>query len=217
MPQQDRLTIRDFQPGDLQQVAAIAARSFSYELSKVAPLPADKLPGFSIKAGFVYPQSFDGYIVAELNEEVAAVMILKWLHQGRPETKDRLLETIGYGFFTALKLFVFRQMFREKILEKECHIEVIAVKPEARGHNIGNRLLDFGRDFARKHGFEKFSLHVASSNRVALDMYKKAGFKLVKNNRGFFSRLFSGVDEWHYMLQDINHTPELEEKGNNND
>ena len=211
MPQQDRLTIREFQPGDLQQVAAIAARSFKHEFNKIAPLPANKLPDFSIKAGFIYPQPFNGYIVAEVNSQVVAVMILKWLHQDRPQMKPKTLDVIGYGFLAALKLFVFRHMPREKILEKECHIEIIAVKPEARCRNIASRLLDFGRDLACKQGFEKFSLHVASSNKAALNIYKRAGFRLADTKKGFFSRLLASVDEWYYMIKDISPASEPKE------
>lgn len=205
MPQPGAVSIRDFQPDDLKQVADIMACSFRDEINKIASLPQERLPDFLIGVGLVYPRPFAGYIVADLNGEVVAVMILKWLYQGRPEMKLKLLEAMRYGLLTAIKLFISRRLFRKRLTEGECYIEYIAVKPEARHRGIGVRLLDYGRELALQQGLKKYTLHVASSNEAALKMYNKAGFGVVSRKRSLLSVWLSGVREWHYLVQDITH------------
>ncbi len=203
MQEQEVITIRNVQLGDLKQVADIMAYSFKAKLNRILPLPQKYLSDFLIEVGLVYPCPFPGYIVAEVNGEVVAVMVLKWLYQDRPKMKLKLSKAARYSWLTAFKLLISVYIFQENLREGECHIEEIAVKPEARCRGIGTRLLDFGRELAMQNGLKEYTLHVASSNKAALKMYKKAGFRVVSSKRSFFSVWLSGVKEWHYMVQDI--------------
>ena len=210
MQEQEVITIRNVQLGDLKQVADIMAYSFRAKLNRILPLPQKHVSDFLIDVGLVYPCPFPGYIVAELKGEVVAVMVLKWLYQDRPKMKLKLSKAARYGWLTAFKLLISVHILQENLREGECHIEEIAVKPEARYRGIGTRLLDFGRELAMQNGLKEYTLHVASSNKAALKLYKKAGFRLLKSQRSVISRWLFSVKEWHYMVQDITHPIESE-------
>jgi len=60
--------------------------------------------------------------------------------------------------------------------EKEARIMIIAVDKEFRGQGIGKRLLELFEGEAKKLKVEKMRLEVKTSNKVAINLYKKMGF-----------------------------------------
>jgi len=49
---------------------------------------------------------------------------------------------------------------------------------EYRGLGIGNALMDYIIEWAKKHGYEKISLSVFSTNKPAINLYVKFGFEI---------------------------------------
>jgi hypothetical protein len=72
-----QVNIRRFQTCDLKQVADIIAWSFKEKFQRLTSLPQNKMSDFLIKAGVICPSPFPGYIVAEDNNEIFGVMVLK--------------------------------------------------------------------------------------------------------------------------------------------
>ena len=197
------LTIRQFREDDLKQVAAIIANSFKDDFQKIAPLPVDQLPLFLIETGEVFPYPFLGYIVAEQNGEILATMMLKWPKQNMPKVRLQISKALRYGWLTTLKLLVMRYIFAEKPAKGACHVAMIAVKVNARGRGVGTKLLEFGRKFALEKGLTGYTLHVDADNKMAYDLYKRFGFKIIKRQRSLLARWLFGTKEWYYMSQDI--------------
>lgn len=54
----------------------------------------------------------------------------------------------------------------------------MAILSEFRGIGIGNAMMEYMVDWARKKGYEKISLSVFSSNKPAINLYKKFGFDI---------------------------------------
>ncbi|MEM2974869.1 MAG: GNAT family N-acetyltransferase [Candidatus Bathyarchaeia archaeon] len=52
------------------------------------------------------------------------------------------------------------------------------VLKEYRGLGIGNALMDYAIEWAREQGYEKISLSVFSTNKPAINLYKKFGFEI---------------------------------------
>ncbi|RLG45990.1 MAG: hypothetical protein DRN92_06100 [Thermoproteota archaeon] len=96
-----------------------------------------------IKAGVICSSPFLGYIVAEENNEILGVMVLKWLNQNRPPNEHNLLETSKYGWWKVIKLLFGLGILTRKPEPGECYIESIAVKPEVQGKGISTKLLEF--------------------------------------------------------------------------
>ncbi len=197
------LTIRQFREDDLEQVVAILASSFEDDFQKIVPLPAEELPLFLIETGEVSPYPFLGYFVAVHNGEILATMTLRWPKQNRPRPRLHMLKTLRYGWLPTLKLLVMRYIFAEKPAKSACHVAEIAVKANARGRGIGKQLLKFGKELAIERGLTRYTLHVDATNKTALNMYKRFGFKIIKREKSLLARWLLGVKEWYYMSHDI--------------
>ncbi len=73
---------------------------------------------------------------------------------------------LGYG------TLLFRRNSRAARLYSLC------VAPEARGQGVGKALLEALERDGRKRGCERMTLEVRADNRVALGLYRRAGFRL---------------------------------------
>lgn len=197
------LIIRDFQNSDLRPVATILSEAFRDDILKIIHLPNDKIVDFLIDSGEVYPFPFSGYIVAENNEGIIGVMMLKWLKQKRPKVRFPLLKTLKYGWLVTIKLLVERFLFPERPTKDACHIAELAVKPTVEGRGVGTRLLNYGKELALAMGLHKYTLNVDADYERALKLYKKLGFKVVKKYKHPLASWFLGVRGWYFMRYDI--------------
>ncbi|MGP1433075.1 MAG: ribosomal protein S18-alanine N-acetyltransferase [Catonella sp.] len=68
----------------------------------------------------------------------------------------------------------------------EAEIYNVAVKEEARGKGIGQRLLKELIEYGKSDGRRKFLLEVRYGNETAISLYKKLGFKEDGIRSGFY-------------------------------
>lgn len=66
------------------------------------------------------------------------------------------------------------------------HVRDLAVDPLFRRCGLGSRLLDASLDPYRSRGFKRARLEVRVSNRGAIEMYKKHGFRTVASAPGYY-------------------------------
>ena len=66
------------------------------------------------------------------------------------------------------------------------HITNIAITEKLRRKGYGRKLLKFVEKIAAIHKIKKISLEVGSSNRIAQDMYKKYGYKVIRFLRNYY-------------------------------
>jgi [ribosomal protein S18]-alanine N-acetyltransferase len=59
---------------------------------------------------------------------------------------------------------------------KTIRIYSLATNPNYRGQGIGEKLMNYAKDFAKEHCFKTLSLEVSETNNVAVALYNKMGF-----------------------------------------
>lgn len=73
------------------------------------------------------------------------------------------------------------------LLADEAHIVTVAVREDYRGRGIGELLLIAGIALAREHRQAQVTLECRLSNKVALSLYQKYGFRQVGLRRRYYS------------------------------
>lgn len=71
-------------------------------------------------------------------------------------------------------------------LNKIGKIEALFVENQYRGQHIGTELIIYFKKWAKIKGVDIFEIEVLSSNKNAVDIYKKNGFKINKNTMSTF-------------------------------
>ena len=74
-----------------------------------------------------------------------------------------------------------------RLVDKELHILRIAVKPNWRGHGLAARLLDRAFGKAAKSGARNAYLEVRPSNKSAIALYRRQGFRLMGKKREYYT------------------------------
>ena len=64
-------------------------------------------------------------------------------------------------------------------------------------------MLEYGSELAIKMGLHRYTLNVDVTNNGAVDLYKKAGFKILKTRRNILSKWLFDEDAWHFMSQNL--------------
>jgi DNA-binding MarR family transcriptional regulator/GNAT superfamily N-acetyltransferase len=74
-------------------------------------------------------------------------------------------------------------VFVAKESEEIAKLRLLHVEREARGLGIGNRLVEECIQFARQTGYQKMTLWTQSTLHAARNIYKKAGFQVVREEK----------------------------------
>lgn len=77
---------------------------------------------------------------------------------------------------------------------------MLFVEPDARGLGLGKKLVQQCLDFAREKGYAEVVLSTQSILEPARMLYKKAGFRLAREEDGGFAPLNSKGECWEMKL-----------------
>ncbi len=112
------------------------------------------------------------YIVVRKREPPRVPPCTRWLDRWFRKLNSRLPPVVGYGGFW--------------VLGEEAHISTIAVRPDWRGHGIGELLLAAIIDLAATLKAQVVTLEVRVSNRVAQNLYRKYLFEEAGRRRRYY-------------------------------
>ncbi|MBU6446872.1 MAG: GNAT family N-acetyltransferase, partial [Verrucomicrobia bacterium] len=76
--------------------------------------------------------------------------------------------------------FEYLKPFYDVHIPNSLYLFTLAVIGEFQGQGIGAQLISIAKLRAQEHGFTSLSLHAWADNQKALELYKKSGFKVVK-------------------------------------
>ncbi len=58
-----------------------------------------------------------------------------------------------------------------------------------------------------KNGLKELTLYVVSSNKRAVKLYEKLGFKIIRTQKSLLTKWILGTTEWHHMRYGIEGNP----------
>ena len=93
------------------------------------------------------------------------------------------IEVIGYAM--ARLEFGFSEIHRLKFARKG-HLVSIAVMPEHRSKGIGSALLNAEFEAMEQSSCQETYLEVRTTNKTAIEMYKKLGYTVARRLRGYY-------------------------------
>ncbi|MCI0444060.1 ribosomal protein S18-alanine N-acetyltransferase, partial [bacterium] len=79
------------------------------------------------------------------------------------------------------------------ILNKEVHINNIAVHPAWQGMGLGRSMTQFALEFGKQNGCNRAALEVRVSNQRAMRLYTSLGFHKIGEVRRYYE---DGEDAW---------------------
>ncbi len=119
-------------------------------------LPENYSPGFFLEHFYENPRIF---LVAEMGGRIIGYNMCR----------------IEFGVSNLKTAFV-----------RKGHVISIAVMEEHRGKHVGLRLMEEGMRRVKNEGASEMYLEVRASNRVAIEMYRKLGFRAGKSLEGYY-------------------------------
>jgi len=82
-------------------------------------------------------------------------------------------------------------------------IETINVDPSYQNQGIGARLLTAAENDVRSRGMKKIRLEVATSNRAAIQLYKRAGFTILSLLPRYYLYDHAGSRDAYRMIKEL--------------
>ena len=73
-----------------------------------------------------------------------------------------------------------------RLLGEQAHILNIALRPEWQGRGWGRRLMEWALDRMKREGVRFVWLEVRASNKRAIKLYQKLGFKVLKVIKNYY-------------------------------
>lgn len=190
----DEVTARPFREEDFIQVSEILAQSFQDKFGRLSHVEPERMPALLRESGILQDLPFPGYLVAEMSGKPIGVVMLKWAGQRRPPRAKCPRNSTKWIERRRLRFGLFLLGRRPEV--GVCYVEYLAVAPEARRLGAGTALLDEARVFATSRRFNNMMLYVASSNRKAMSLYMKKGFRRTRIIESRTTQRFFGKREW---------------------
>lgn len=163
---------------------------------RIRPMTRSDIPAVAALEAEIYPQPWSPRVFFDelaLDSRVYVVAV----------TEDGAV--VGYGGVL--------------LVEQDAHITTVAVAPEARGRNLGKRLMLDLVDRSLDEGARHLTLEVRVSNAAAQGLYDRFGFQPVGRRKNYYSDEDALVmwatdidtDEYRVRLEEIRTA--LEEEG----
>ena len=139
----------------------------------------------------------DARIIAEMSRDL--------IEHGLPWTwkPKRLYAMIAHPECVVIVALIRQELAGFAVMEfheEHAHLNLLAVMPEHRRHQIGSALLRWLEDSAAIAGIARINLEVRSTNKPALDFYKMHQYKQGHKIRGYYQGKESAYRMVHHLI-----------------
>jgi len=177
-------------------VSEIFGEAFRDKFTRLSGIAPERITMLLGESGILHDHPFPGYLVAELDDRVVGVMMLKW--RGQKRTPPAPVTKGSTSWWERRRLRAGLMILDHAPKEGECYVEYVAVASTARGMGVGTDLIREGMTIATNTGLRRFTLYVAGGNQEAIRVYEKAGMRMIRNVRSRLTDRFFAVREWHF-------------------
>lgn len=84
--------------------------------------------------------------------------------------------------------------------EAHAHLNLLAVTPEYRRHQVGSALLEWLEESAKVAGIARINLEVRSTNASAVKFYKKHSYQTDRELRGYYQGKENAYGMVHHLI-----------------
>lgn len=211
------MTIEPVQPALYPSVGQLMAYGFGYKIENLASLSIEELGSAFTQLLYYLPQEPNSLrVVARQQGEVVGTMCIKWKWIKSNESNgfdgfDEPNQSIdsnwwskcnSIGNWKLFKLITGLYLLQHSPKVEECYIEDLVVHPQHQGKGIGKQLLQWAHQFMQQSaGMTYLSLHVASHNHKAIQLYERYQFCQQDCDSSLLTGLLLGEKRWHYMTR----------------
>ena len=150
------------------------------------------------------PGSLQGMHVAVYENRVVGTVTMRTVEMRVDDgglVEQAFLRELGtWGTIRAMRAF---SQLEHYIGRDEGYITDVAVAPAMRRRGIAQAMLSYIIALARETGKGRLGLYVSASNKHALDLYYRLGFREQKVRRSWWHAVFLGERRWIYMTYPI--------------
>lgn len=202
------MTIEPVQPEFYPSVGQLMAYGFGYKFENLTSLAIEELGSTFTKLLHYLPQEPNSLrIVARQQGEVVGTMCMKWKgtksNKSNKSNKSKSTwwsKCNSIGNWNLFKLVTGLYLLQHSPELEECYIEDLVVHPQHQGKGIGKQLLQWAHQFMRQSaGMTYLSLHVASHNHKAIQLYERYQFTQQNCDNSLLTGLLLGEKRWNYM------------------
>lgn len=143
-----------------------------------------------------YPHTYSSAIVATDNDEIVGMAL------SYPSSFHRITDEMR-GFFPKDRMEHLRIFFSSRV-ENSWFLDALCVLKNHRLRGIGDKLISFTKEKAIENGFTALSLIVFADNELALPLYKRTGFEVVRKVELLENEFIKHKDDCFLMKCEIN-------------
>ncbi|WP_433753782.1 GNAT family N-acetyltransferase [Paenibacillus amylolyticus] len=147
-------------------------------------------------------------VVAREDDVIVGMMSLKWKLGSHEQIPGKVSGSqVWYacnhiGAWRRLLMLMGIHLLKHEPVAQECYIEDIVVHPQHQSKGIGRQLLAWAQQYMlQSQQMSYLSLHVASHNLKAIQMYERLQFHTQNSTKSWMTGMLLGEQQWNYMTR----------------
>ncbi len=199
------IIVRSARPEDLPGLTKVMAEAFHVKMRLLFGRDAARTQRMlqRIYSGPL-ARGYDGIVVAELEGRIVGGLVIEpmpWLDEDSRGLDTLIATELGAWrrFWNQLGFSV----FSHGPDAGDAYLSDVCVAKDMRGRGIAKKMMVFAEEWARANHRIALTLWVASGNRAARRVYKKAGMSVVASEINLLSGVLFGVFRWVGMKKKL--------------